>query len=60
MKENDPRNLNKSGIINLDQFLNEIVFKYRELVLRTKITAKNAFKAADLNGDKFLLFFFII
>ena len=62
MKEDDVKGgNNKSGLINVDIFMNLIIMKYRMLVNRAKVYVKNAFAASDLDGngycdiDEFLL-----
>ena len=51
-KENDPRNLNRSGIIDFDLFIEKILAKYKILVNRAKTYVINAFAACDLDGNK--------
>ena len=52
MKEIDPKNQNRYGIIDMDLFMMKIITKYRLLCNRTKQFVINAFAAADLDGDK--------
>ena len=51
MKETDKTNKNKHGAVDQDKFLEFIVRKYRIFINRTKQYVKNAFKAADLDGN---------
>ena len=51
IKENDPKNFNKNGIVDVDIFLSKILARYRVIVSRTKNYVVNAFKAADLDGN---------
>jgi len=53
LKENDPKNLNRNGIIDIDRFVSKILAKYRVIMNRTKQFVVNAFKAADLDGNKY-------
>ena len=53
LKENDPKNFNKNGIIDVDRLLSKILGKYRIICNRTKQFVVNAFKAADLDGNKY-------
>jgi len=53
LKENDPKNLNRNGIIDIDRFISKILAKYRVIMNRTKQFVVNAFKAADLDGNKY-------
>jgi hypothetical protein len=50
MKENDPKNINKSGVIDFDQFMITLFVKYRILVSRAKEYVINAFAACDLGN----------
>ena len=51
-KENDPKNINKSGIIDFDIFMEKILTKYKILVNRAKTYVINAFAACDLDGNQ--------
>jgi len=53
LKENDPKNLNRNGIIDVDRFISKVLAKYRVIMNRTKQFVVNAFKAADLDGNKY-------
>jgi len=53
LKENDPKNLNRNGIIDIDRFISKVLGKYRVIMNRTKQFVVNAFKAADLDGNKY-------
>ena len=53
LKENDPKNLNRNGIIDIDRFVSKILAKYRVICNKTKQFVVNAFKAADLDGNKY-------
>ena len=53
LKENDPKNLNRNGIIDIDRFISKVLAKYRVIMNRTKQFVVNAFKAADLDGNKY-------
>jgi len=48
IKEKDVKGVNKPGIINMDQFLEILLRKYRELLNKTKNIAITAFNAAGL------------
>lgn len=52
IKENDPKNINKTGIVDMDIFLSKYLIRYRHLMNRTKTYVVNAFNAADLDGNK--------
>ena len=52
IKENDPKNINKNGIIDMDVYLTKILTKYRHIMNRTKTYVVNAFNACDLDGNK--------
>ena len=43
LKEIDPKNLNKAGIIDLDIFLVKVLAKYRLITNRTKLSVIHAF-----------------
>ena len=51
LKEMDPRNVNKAGIIDFDQFMMQLFVKYKILVSRAKEYVINAFAACDLDGN---------
>ena len=51
LKENDPKGLNKTGLIDFDHFLKKILVKYRVMINRTKEYVINAFKSSDLDGN---------
>jgi len=53
IKENDPKNINRNGIIDVDLFMTKVLAKYRVICSRTKQFVVNAFKAADLDGNKY-------
>ncbi len=53
IKENDPKNINRTGIVDVDLFMTKILTKYRVIMSRTKQFVVNAFKAADLDGNKY-------
>ena len=53
IKENDPKNINRNGIIDVDIFMTKVLAKYRVICSRTKQFVVNAFKAADLDGNKY-------
>lgn len=48
LKENDPKFINKSGIIDFDVLMMTVFVKYRVLVSRAKEYVINAFAACDL------------
>ncbi|CAD8173037.1 unnamed protein product [Paramecium pentaurelia] len=52
LKEPDPKNLNKQGLIDVDNFLIKVMNKYRIITTRTKEFVIHAFQAADLDGNK--------
>ncbi|CAK84613.1 unnamed protein product (macronuclear) [Paramecium tetraurelia] len=52
LKEPDPKNLNKQGLIDVDNFLIKVMNKYRIITIRTKEFVIHAFQAADLDGNK--------
>ena len=52
LKEVDARNINKTGIIDFDAFMEKILNKYKILVNRAKTYVINAFAACDLDGNK--------
>ena len=52
LKENDHKNINKLGIVDMDIFLSKILNRYRLIINRTKDYVVNAFTAADLDGNK--------
>lgn len=52
LKENDPKNLNKAGLIDVDIFMVKVLAKYRVITIRTKLFVIHAFQAADLDGNK--------
>lgn len=51
IKENDPKNINKQGIVNLDAFISHILNIYAKLIERAKIVAESTFYSADLNRN---------
>ena len=53
IKENDPKNINRNGIVDVDLFMTKVLTKYRIIMSRTKQFVVNAFKAADLDGNKY-------
>jgi len=52
IKEADPKGINRNGIIDFDLLMTKVLAKYRILCNRTKQNVVNAFKAADLDGNK--------
>jgi len=52
IKEADPRGINRNGIIDFDLLMTKVLAKYRIIHNRTKQNVVNAFKAADLDGNK--------
>ena len=52
IKEIDPKNINKNGIIDMDLYLTKILTRYRHIMNRTKTYVVNAFNACDLDGNK--------
>ena len=52
MKEDDPKHINRSGIIDIDLFMMKVLSKYLLICNRTKQFVVNAFKAADLDANK--------
>jgi len=52
IKEADPRGINRNGIIDFDLLMTKVLAKYRIICNRTKQNVVNAFKAADLDGNK--------
>ncbi|CAK67716.1 unnamed protein product (macronuclear) [Paramecium tetraurelia] len=50
LKESDSKN--KSGVVDLDQFMSKVIDKYRNVTHRTKLFVIHAFQAADLDGNK--------
>ena len=52
LNEIDPKNINKTGIIDFDAFMEKILNKYKILVNRAKTYVINAFAACDLDGNK--------
>ena len=52
IKEVDLKNINRLGIIDVDIAMTKIIAKYRLIFNRTKQFVINAFKAADLDGNK--------
>jgi len=52
IKEIDPKNINKNGIIDMDIYLTKILTRYRHIMNRTKTYVVNAFNACDLDGNK--------
>ena len=53
IKESDPKNINRNGIVDFDLFMTKVLLKYRIICSRTKQFVVNAFKAADLDGNKY-------
>ena len=53
LKESDPKNFNRNGIIDIDRLLSKVLGKYRIICNRTKQFVVSAFKAADLDGNKY-------
>jgi hypothetical protein len=53
IKQADPKNINRVGIIDIDLFMTKILTKYRVICNKTKQYVVNAFKAADLDGNKY-------
>lgn len=53
IKESDPKNINRNGIVDIDLFMTKVLTKYRIICNRTKQFVVNAFKAADLDGNKY-------
>ena len=51
LKENDPKNLNKLGLLDFDQALIKIIYKDRAVINRAKEYVINAFAACDLDGN---------
>lgn len=51
LKENDPKNINKAGIIDFDSFMIRLLNRYRGVVSRAKDYVINAFAASDLDGN---------
>lgn len=53
LKEPDPKNINRNGIVDIDLFMTKVLNKYRIICNRTKQFVVNAFKAADLDANKY-------
>ena len=51
MKEEDPTNLNKAGLIDFDILMVKVLHYFRLSVNKTKIYVINAFAASDLDGN---------
>lgn len=51
LRENDPKNINKAGIIDFDHFMIQLFVRYKILVSRAKEYVINAFAACDLDGN---------
>lgn len=51
LKQSDFTGKNKAGVIDQDRFLHLILENYTIFITRTKQFVKNAFKAADLDGN---------
>lgn len=54
IKEEDPRNYLKSGIIDYDLFMSHYLMFYRKTRNQNKINLVTAFNSADLNSDGFV------
>jgi len=52
LKENDSKYINRYGIIDIDLSMTKVLSKYRLICNRTKGFVVNAFRAADLDGDR--------
>ncbi|CAD8065344.1 unnamed protein product [Paramecium sonneborni] len=50
-KENDPKNINKAGIIDFDLLMIRVLTIFRNNVEKTKLYVINAFAACDLDGN---------
>ncbi|CAD8047750.1 unnamed protein product [Paramecium primaurelia] len=51
LKENDPKNINKQGIIDFDLMMIKVLQVFRNTVEKTKLYVINAFAASDLDGN---------
>ena len=51
LKENDPKNHNKLGLIDFDQASLKLINKNRSIINRAKDYVINAFAACDLDGN---------
>jgi hypothetical protein len=51
MKEADPSNLNKAGVIDFDLLMYKVLHFFRQSVNKTKVYVMNAFAASDLDGN---------
>ena len=51
LKETDPKNINRAGIIDFDAFMIRLLNRYRGLVNKAKDYVINAFAASDLDGN---------
>jgi len=52
LKMPDPTHRNNAGIVDIDEFLEKIIIRYKVMMNRGKETWMTAFKAADLDNDK--------
>jgi len=59
LKEQDPKNINRQGIIDFDAFMIQLFIKYKVIVSKAKEHVINAFAACDL-GKNFNFKIFII
>ncbi|CAD8155780.1 unnamed protein product [Paramecium octaurelia] len=50
-KENDPKNINKAGIVDFDLLMIRVLTIFRNNVEKTKLYVINAFAACDLDGN---------
>ncbi|CAD8062414.1 unnamed protein product [Paramecium sonneborni] len=50
-KENDPKNINKAGIVDFDLLMIRVLTIFRNNVEKTKLYVINAFAASDLDGN---------
>lgn len=51
LKENDPKNINKPGIVDFDLMMIRVLQYFRNNFEKTKTYVINAFAACDLDGN---------
>lgn len=56
LKQPDLKRMNRLGIIDIDLFMTRVLLKYRLICNRTKKHVISAFRAADLDGNKYCSF----
>ena len=54
LKKNDPKNINKNGVVEVDEFIDLVISQYHRLEILAAEKVYQLFLAADFNGNLFI------